>query len=104
MYNVKLLTNPLSKGEKWENKDTRQIEITESVDNRGMKPNVYFGIIKGKKISEDFFLPTDTAREIAKAMIEHADLIDKNFKPKKKPVVKKVVKKKLSLKLARKSK
>ena len=94
MYNVKLLTNPLSKGEKWENKGTRQIEITESVDNRGMKPNVYFGIFKGKKIIEDFFLPTDTAREIAKAMIKQADLIDKNFKPKK-PVVKKVVKKKL---------
>lgn len=108
MYNVKLLTSPLSKGQKWEKQDTREIEISESVDNRGMKPDVYFGIsiatIKSKKITEDFFLPTNLAREIAKAMIKQADLIDKNFKPKKKPVVKKVVKKKLSLKLARKSK
>lgn len=84
MYNVKLLTNPLSKGEKWEKRDTREIEISESVDNRGLNPNVYFGIIDGKKITEDFFLPTDTAREIAKAMIKQADLIDKNFKKIKK--------------------
>lgn len=84
MSNIKLLTNPLSKGEKWEKKDTREIEISESVDNRGgSKPTVYFGIINGKKIAEDFFLPTDTAREIAKAMIKQADLIDKNFKKKK---------------------
>ncbi len=83
MYKEKLLTNPLSKGEKWEKKDTREIEVSESCDNRGGKPNVYLGIIYGKRITEDFFLPTDTAREIAKAMIKQADLIDKNFKKKK---------------------
>lgn len=79
---IKLLTNPLSKGEKWESKDSREIEITKSSSDRGLKPNVYFGITKmngkNKKITEDFLLPTDLAIKLGKALIQQALDIEKD--------------------------
>ncbi len=98
---IEVLRSPLSKGEKNEKEDSRVIEITESVDNRGMKPDVYLGIFKtvGKKqkqvIVEDFFLNTDVARAIGRTMINVANEIDKKAviadlsKMTKKPISKK---------------
>lgn len=80
---IELLRTSLAKGEKNEKADERVIEITES-DNGGMKPDVYLGIYKtvGKKqkqvIIEDFFLPTDLAIKIGKALIQQALDIEKD--------------------------
>lgn len=97
---IEVLRYPLSKGEKTEKLNERVIEITESVDNRGIKPDVYLGIYKtvGKKkqvIVEDFFLNTDAARAIGQTMINVANEIDKKAviadlsKMTKKPISKK---------------
>lgn len=82
---IKVLRSSLSKGdEKNEKLDTRVIEITESVDFRGMKPDVYLGIYKtaGKRqkqvIVEDFHLPTNLAIKIGKALIQQALDIEKD--------------------------
>ena len=91
---IELLQNPLSKGEKWEAKDKREIEITQSGDNRGMKPNVYFSIsapliskkYKGgvgpMEITEDLFIPTELAIKIGKQLIKEAKAIDKEYNTK----------------------
>lgn len=80
---IQLLQNPLSKGEKWEKKDKREIEITQSGDNRGMKPNVYFSILtpagKSMKIAEDIFIPTEVAIQIGKQLIKEAQSINKEW-------------------------
>lgn len=90
---IELLQNPLSKGEKWEGKHRREVEITKSGDNRGMKPNVYFSINiprwPGKspvpkkcqmEIGEDLFIPTEVAILIGKQLIKEARAIDKEHK------------------------
>src|ERR1700741_4397315 len=96
---ISALTNPLSKGESWEKRDLREIEICTSSDNRGgSKPYVYFGISKetGKrktvKITEDFLLTTEAAIAIGKAIIKQAKKIDKEF-AEQKEAMSKVVKK-----------
>ncbi len=69
----KIQHSPLDKGEKWEKKGIREIEICKSGDNRGAKPTIYFGIYKGEKLNiihQDFFLPTETAVQIANAILE----------------------------------
>lgn len=96
---IELLQSPLDKGEKWEAKSKREIEITQSGDNRGMKPNVYFSICTPKvtrrkgivkvgqmEISEDLFIPTELAIQIGKQLIKEAKKIDRehNNKPKRK--------------------
>ena len=98
---IEVLRSPLSKGEKNEKEDSRVIEITESGDNRGMKPDVYLAIYKtvGKRqkqvIVEDFFLNTDVARAIGRTIINVANEIDKKAviadlsKMTKKPISKK---------------
>ena len=86
---IEVLRYPLSKGEKTEKSNERVIEITESGDNRGMKPDVYLAIYKtvGKKqkqvIVEDFFLNTDAARIIGQTIINVSNQIDEKQKLKK---------------------
>src|SRR3990172_5776228 len=88
---IELLHNPLDKGESWEGKSKREIEITKSIDNRGLKPNVYFSINKphwpGKspkncemEIVEDLFLPTDVAITIGKQLIKEARAFERDEK------------------------
>lgn len=86
---IEILQNPLDKGETWEKKSIRQIEICQSTDNRGAKPNVYFGVFKHKnkkpkelKITEDLFLTTEMAINIGKALIAEAKKIDADWKQK----------------------
>ncbi len=68
---LKVLTNPLDKGEKWESKSEREITIDPA--KCLTTPVVYFGITKdnGKtiKVTEDLYLPVETAMEIASAII-----------------------------------
>lgn len=70
---IKLLTNPLDKGEKWEKKSKRIIKICKSSD---YQPYVYLRIFKKKKnnkyfiITEDFFLTPKTATKIANQLLE----------------------------------
>lgn len=82
---IQLLQNPLDKGEKWESGSKREIEITRSGDNRGMKPNIYFSIcipVKGKtmKIAQDLFIPTEVAIKIGQQLIKEARVIDKEWR------------------------
>ncbi len=80
---IQVLNSPLDKGESWEIENSREIEITETTDNRGASPLVYFSISKlvGKKqkqvIVQDIFLPTDQAILIGKELIKQAKSIDK---------------------------
>lgn len=80
---LELLRSPLDKGESWEEEQKRNIQIVESSDNRGAKPNIYFGITKkkGKKIeiTEDFFLTTKDAIKIGKELIRLATNIDRKW-------------------------
>jgi hypothetical protein len=91
---IELLQSPLDKGESWEAKSKREIDITPSTDNRGMKPNVYFSICAPKvtvtrrkgvsktkvgqmEIESDLFIPTELAIQIGKQLIKEAKAIDK---------------------------
>lgn len=91
---IELLQSPLDKGESWEAKSKREIDITRSSDNRGCKPNVYLSIcapkvtvrrVKGKvkrkigpmEIESDLFIPTELAIQIGKQLIKEAKAIDK---------------------------
>lgn len=103
---IELLQSPLDKGEKWEAKSKREIKITKSGDNRGMKPNVYFSICAPKvtvtrrkgvsktkvgqmEIESDLFIPTELAIQIGKQLIKEAKAIDKEHANKSKNVKKK---------------
>lgn len=80
---IKVLKSSLDKGESWESKSKREIEIVITKDKRFIKPNVYLGIYKkvGEKeiIVEDFFLTTEDAIRIGKELIKKAEKIDEKF-------------------------
>lgn len=71
-----LIKSPLSIGETWEKTDERTIAVSRSSKGDPI-PTVYFGIFKGKKITEDLFLTSIDARKIARALINESKKIDK---------------------------
>lgn len=80
---IKVLKSSLDKGESWESRSKREIEIVITKDKRFIKPNIYLGINKkvGKKeiIVEDFFLSTEDAIRIGKELIKKAEKIDSKY-------------------------
>ena len=76
-----LLTSELSRGEKWEGKDKRIIEVCPSCDNRGSRPSVVFSIWEGdgKTWKDQFFFNLEDAKEIGEALIGQANWLYKEW-------------------------
>lgn len=80
---IKVLKSPLDKGESWESRSKREIEISIAKDKRFIKSQVYLGIHKKvwktEVIVEDFFLTTEDAIRIGKELIKKAEKIDTKY-------------------------
>jgi len=77
---MRLLTHDMSKGESWEHKDKRTIEICPSCDNRGTEPKIVFSIqTPSGEWKDQFFFSFNTAKIIGNALIKQCKILEKEW-------------------------